>query len=129
MEQYHLKGARHSGRAVRVESLDFAQVSQNLDDAVKFISEGATYAQLKKKEWALGITQFVKEISDPCVDPMDPSVKWKKVTVADFEEGFGKFFSTKDMMALEAIYRDYHDLSKEELDAIVGKVKPVASAG
>lgn len=129
MEQYHLSGPRNSGRAVRVESLDYIAVSKNLDEAVKFVSENSTYGQLKKKEWMLGIAQFVKEVSDPCKDPFDPSVKWRKVTVADFEEGFSAFFNAKDMMMLEALYREYHDLTKEELDAITGKGKPVASAG
>lgn len=129
MEQFHLNGPRNSQRAVRVEALDYAEVNQNLDDAVKFMTENATSFQLKKKEWAIGIRQFVREISEPCKDPFDPNVKWRKVSVADFEEGVGKFFNVKDMMVLEQLYRDYHDLTKGELDAITGKAMPVASAG
>lgn len=126
MEQYHLTGNHHSGRAVRVKSLDDIAVGENLTNAAKLISPDATGIELKKREWSLGVKLFVVQISDPCEDPFALSVKWKKVTPMDFDEGLKKYFTAKDVMFLEGLYRDYHDISQADMDKIVGKVKVVS---
>lgn len=117
-----------SGRAVRVESLDDISVANYQSAAAKQLSGDFTYGEFKEKECTLGLKEFIKEISEPCTDPLDPKVKWTKVNLTHFEEGFSKYFTTKDMQVLKALYREFHDLSKDELDAITGKAIPVAES-
>lgn len=87
----------------------------------------AIYPELKKREWAIGIKQFIREMSEPCTDPLDPKVKWKKMDVSCYDEGLAKYFTVKDVLTIEAIYREYHDVTKDELDAITGKAIQVSA--
>lgn len=119
IKQYHLKGKHCSGRAVRVRALDDVQTADNLTAAARQAGTEAIYAEVKKAEWRIGITQFVIEVSEPCEDPS--TAKFRKVNVRDFEEGLSTFFTAKDVVILEAIYREFHELNSDELEAIVGK--------
>ncbi len=123
---YHLSGKRHSGRAIKVRALDETSTQDNLAAAAKFAGPETTVLELRQKESRMGVKQFVIGISDPCADPMAADVKWKKVTPADFDEGLGKYFTAKDIVVLEALYREYHDVTKDELDKITGKALPVS---
>lgn len=127
MDQYHLTGKRHSRRAVRVEELDDITHADNLAAAAKTLGPEASIIELKKMEWRMGLRMFIREISDPCDDPFDPGVKWKKLTVADFEDGMAKFFTTKDVAVLEAMYRDYHEIAADEIETIMGKGMSVSA--
>lgn len=127
-DQFHLNGKRCSGRAVRVQQLDDQAVADNLTAAAKTLGKDAIYAELKKLEWKMGIRQFVVAISDPCTDPFAADVKWRKVNASDFEDGLKTFFTAKDVMVLEALYREYHEVSTEELEIITGKGKAVSEA-
>ena len=126
VEQYHLKGPRHSGRAVRLKELSSSDVNENLTQAAKLVSKDASVLELRKAEYRLGIQRFVVEISDACADPLDPTVKWKKVDPASFTEGLDSFFTAKDVQILEALYREYHEVSQQSLDDIMGKAIPVS---
>lgn len=126
IEQYHLVGKRHSGRAVRVRELDDIAVTDNLSSAAKLLGPEATGLELKKREWAIGLKQFIVEMSEPCADPFAKDVKWRKVTPADFDGGLGEYFTVKDLVVLENVYREYHDVTKDELDKIMGNVKVVS---
>lgn len=127
LEQFHLTGKRHSGRAVRVEALDDVSVSENLTNAAKQVSGEATIVELRTIEKRLGLQLFIKEISEPTKNPLDPSLKWTKVNAASFEDGLSTFFTAKDVQVLEAIYRDFHEITKDELEMIMGKGMVVAS--
>lgn len=126
MDQYHLIGPRHSNRAVRVKELTSADASENLTQAAKLVSKDASVLELRKAEYRLGIQRFVVEISEPCADPLDPKVKWKKVDPASFTEGLDAFFTAKDVQVLEALYREYHEVTQQALEDIMGKAIPVA---
>lgn len=126
MEQYHLNGKRMSRRAVRVQELDPTDAEKNLTDAAKIVGKEATILELKKVEWRNGVKRFVVEVSDPCDNPMDPSVKWTKLKPGDLDDP-GAFFNTKDMMFLEALFREYHEISADEQDALMGKALPVSA--
>ena len=123
--QYHLKGKGFSGRAVRVRVLDPDEVSENLLAAAKLVGPQASIIELKKVEWRNGIKRMIQEISDPCVDPMSPDMKWKKNTAGMLDD-MGAIFTSKDVLALEAIYRDYHEVIPDEVEAIAGKAVPVS---
>lgn len=126
--QYHLKGKGHSGRAVRIESLPTHEVEDNLTSAAKLAGPEATGVQIKKIEWRNGVKLLVKSYTEPCENPMAEGVKWKKASVAAFdEEGLAKYFTAKDCAVLESLYRDYHEVTPAELEAIVGKPLPVSA--
>lgn len=123
MEQYHLKGKFHSGRAIRVKSLDETEVSKNLETAALLVGEKADMLTLKKAEFRSGARSFIRQISEPCEDPMKAT--FKKVTHADLAD-LSEYFTAKDMKVLEALWFQYHDLTKSELDDITGKALPVS---
>lgn len=91
----------------------------------KIVSKEASVMEFKKVEWRNGVKRMISEISDPCDDPFADGVKWKKVTLPQLED-LGTFFKAKDVQALEAIYRDYHEMVPSEIEAIVGKAVPVS---
>jgi hypothetical protein len=123
--QYHLKGKGFSGRAVRVRELDAIELEENLTAAAKMLSGDAQVLELKKVEWRNGIKRMVVEITDPCDDPLAEGVKWRKV-VPGMLDDLGAVFKGKDMMALEAIFREMHEVTPTELEAITGKALPVS---
>ncbi len=123
--QYHLKGRGFSGRAVRLRELDPIEVENNLTAAAKLVSSDASVIELKKVEWRNGVKLMITEYTDPCDDPFAEGVKWKKVAGGTLED-LGTYFKAKDVLALEALYREYHEVMPAELDAIVGKAVPVS---
>lgn len=123
--QYHLKGKGHSGRAVRVEALSPEDAEDMLTFAAKLAGDKATPIEIKKIEWRTGVKQFITKFTDPTEDPL--TATWKKATPGLFDDDMAKFFTAKDCQVLEALYRDYHEITQVELDAIVGKALPVAS--
>lgn len=123
--QYHLKGRGFSGRAVRLRELDPMEVEANLTATAKLVGPEATIVELKKVEWRNGVKLMVAQMTDPCDDPFVEGVKWKKITGGMLDD-LGTYFKAKDILALEAIYREYHEVVPAELEAITGKAVPVS---
>ncbi len=123
--QYHLKGKGHSGRAVRVEALPPHEAEDMLTSAAKLAGPEAGPLQIKKIEWRNGSKAFIKSYTDSCEDPLAEGVKWKKPTPGQFDE-MASYFTSKDCQVLEALYRDYHEVTQVELEAITGKALPVS---
>lgn len=124
--QYHLKGKGHSGRGVRIVSLPAHEVEDGLTNAAKLAGAEATPIEIKKVEWRNGVKSFIRAFTEPCENPLAEGVVWKKASVQMFEEGLAKFFTAKDCAVLESLFRDYHEVTQAELDAIVGKPLPVS---
>lgn len=103
-----------------MESLDSDQAESNLIGAARLCGPEATGIEIKKREWRNGIKLFIYEYSGPCTDPTATDVKWKKPSPGDFDS-LGKYFTAKDIQALEAVFRDYHEVMPSELEAITGK--------
>lgn len=124
--QYHLKGKGHSGRAVRVEALPSHEVEANLTGAAKLAGPDGTGLEIKKIEWRNGTKIFIKSYTDPCENPLAEGVKWKKPAPGQFDE-MHVYFTAKDCQVLEALYREYHEVTQEELESITGKPLPVSA--
>jgi len=125
--QYHLKGKGHSGRAIRIGALLSHEVEDNLVAAAKLAGTEATPVEIKKIEWRNGVKLFIRSFTEPCENPLAEDVKWKKSSVAIFDdEGLAKYFTAKDCQVLESLYREYHEVTQKELDDIVGKPLPVS---
>jgi hypothetical protein len=125
-EQYHLKGKRMSGRGVRVTMLDPSAHAAVLEEATKMVAADAKVIELKKKEWRIGAKQFITEYTEPCEDHTSPDVKWIKAAPGTMDERFSELFTAKDAAFLENQYRELHEISEAEVEAIAGKALPVS---
>lgn len=121
--QIHLKGKHHSGRGVRYVALDPDAHEAVLVGAAKVVSPEATILELKKIEWRNGVKCFVVEVTEPTEDPL--TAKWRKVTPGDLED-LSQYFTAKDVVVLQALYRELHEVDPAEVEAIVGKALPVS---
>ena len=68
---------------------------------------------------------MISAYTDACTDPLAADLKWKTPKPGDFDE-FGKYFTPKDVAVMEAIFREFHEVTDEELKAITGKALPVS---
>lgn len=126
--QYHLKGKGFSGRAVRLKELSPSEVEANLTSTAKTLSGDASIIELKKSEWRNGVKLMIVSFTEPCEDPFAEGVKWRKATGGMLED-LGEYFKAKDVLALEAVYREFHEVIPSELEAITGKALPFQSEG
>lgn len=123
----HLIGKYHSKRVVHVKMLDALDVEDNLTTAAKLVGKDATGFDVKKAEWRNGVKRFIVAVSEPTdVDSVD--LKMRKVTVQDLDQSFGDLFTAKDQQVLEQTYRDFHEVSLDEIEAISGKARVVSEA-
>ncbi len=126
IQAVHLKGKYHSGRVVHVKMLDSAEIEDNQLQSGKLLDkDNASYYDLKKIEWKNGLRRFVIAVSDP-VTEMTKETKVRKVTPMDLDASFAEFFTSKDAKVLEQMYRDYHEVSQEEIENIAGKALTVS---
>lgn len=128
-ELVHLNSLRCSGRAVRFVPLDPAELEEVQMLASKEIDERSSFIDLKRAEWKYGVAQMIKEVSvqaDPSMDPNGADIKWRKVTPAILDSEYKSLFTAKDHQLLVVLYRQYHDVSDEEIKAIAGKVQTVS---
>lgn len=123
--QYHLSGKGFSKRGVRVRELSPEENEGNLLGAAKLVSADATIIDLKSVEWRNGVKLFIVSYTDPCEDPTAASVKWYKPKPGEFEE-LSKLFTAKDVEVLKVIFKELHEVSRDEVDAIRGKALPVS---
>lgn len=126
LQQVHLTGKWHSKRVVHVKMLDAFEVEDNLMQAAKLLGKNAEFLEIKKTEWRNGVKRFIVAVSEPVENAADAKVR--PVNIADLDATFTELFTAKDQQVLEAMYRDFHEASVDEVDAIVGKALPVASA-
>ncbi len=126
LTQYHLKGKGHNGRAVQLEPLDPDDAENCLTMAAKLAGTEATPIEIKKTEWRTGSKLFIKKYTEPTENPLAPDTKWLTPKVGQFDHDMAKYFSAKDCQVLEAIYREYHEVTQAELEAIMGKALPVS---
>ncbi len=124
-EQIHLKGKRMSGRGVRVRMLEPHEHGGILEAATKLVDNSAKIIELKKKEWRLGVKAFIVEFTAPC-EEITKDTKWTKADPAEMDAQFDKIFAAKDVAVLEHMYREFHEVSEAEVEAIAGKALPVS---
>lgn len=96
-------------------------------DAAKSLDASATAYEHAKRSWREGVKFMVVQFSAPTEDPLDPALRWTDSTPEVLVE-IGKYFTTKDIAILEKIFRDWHEVSDKDADAIAGKALPVSGA-
>jgi hypothetical protein len=126
-ELVHLNATKCSGRAVRFVPLTPSEHEAVQMLATKEIDPTQSMIDLRRLEWKYGVHQMIKQVSvESVADPNGADVKWKKVTPAILDETFNSLFTAKDHQLLTALYRQYHDVTEEELKMISGKVQTVS---
>jgi len=123
--QLHLKGTGLSGRVVRYKTLSAGEVDQLTLDAAKSIGEAGTFLELRKAEWREGTRRMLVGVSEP-VDTME-GVKVRKVQPVDLDgDNYDDLFTPRDHSVLVGLYRALHEVTQEEITAIMGKALPVS---
>jgi len=131
MDQFLLNSKRCSGRGVRIRSLSPDEHDKLMFEAAKLVGPDATFLELKKIEWRMGVKKMLCEVTEKGGyksedELLKDGVKWKKVTVQFLDESFDDMFNAKDVGILQAIYRELHEVNDKEIDAIMGKALPVS---
>lgn len=125
IQQIHLIGKYHSKRVVQVRMLDSFEVEDNLTSAAKMLGKGVEYFEVKKAEWRNGVKKFIVAYSAP-MDKAEGDIKFTKADQGTMDGEYTKLFTSKDTQVLEGVYRDFHEVSQEDIDAIMGKALPVS---
>ncbi|HEY3821829.1 MAG TPA: hypothetical protein VGL81_31905 [Polyangiaceae bacterium] len=123
------KAPQHSGRGVRFELLsptdrDAALLSAAMiagDDKIKL-------ALLRQRE---GVKRMLRAVTKRNglteADLLDPKTEWMPVTHALLESDYDKLFTCRDDEVLAWFYREYHEPSAKDVEAIAKKVRTVSS--
>jgi hypothetical protein len=119
-----------SGRGIRFKALGPSDHEKLSLDAAILVGGDATMLTLKRTEWAMGVKRMLTEVT---VEGgynqetlLGPDVKWKKVTLQDVDGSYDKWFNAKDHGVLTELFRQYHEVSMDDLKAISGKVLAVS---
>jgi hypothetical protein len=122
---------RHSGRGIRFEIIPPDERDQMLHSvAVLAGSDANKLSILRQREGVKRMLRAVTRdghLTEEQVFAL-PESGWMKVdeqVLAD-DEAYKKLFTTRDDELLCWLYRDYHEISKADVDAIAGKVRTVS---
>lgn len=130
VKQFVLSAKGCSGRGVRMRILDYSQRSQIAAEAAREVGKDATPAEWVAKETVDGIIATVLQITEAtgfkkAADLVGDAVKWKKVSADDLTAHLTDYFNVKDLGALDAAFRRYHDVTVKEIDDILGEAQDV----
>jgi hypothetical protein len=128
MHQVFLDGKNCSGRGVRFRDLDPTEVEQITIDAGKGLTTDASMLELRKTEWRLGSRRMITAVTEgKALKEADlPTAKWIDVNEQYLDAHYTSLFTAKDNALLTALYREYHEINEDELDAISKKVLTVS---
>lgn len=119
-----------NGRGIRFSMLSATDSDELVSSAIKLLGETSTMAELRTKVGELGIKQMLSAVTEKAglkdVDLLNPDTKWKLVNVEDLDANYNKYFNAKTHKVLGHLYNEYHEVGKDEADAIVKKVQEVA---
>ncbi len=116
------------GRGVQFKLLTPSEIGKVSQNAAKIVGTDATIIDLKKMEWLLGVKAMLcaVTVAKGLKTIVGKDIKWKELNAMDIDMEYDKLFGGKDSQVLEAVYRQYHEVSQSEVDAIVGKALPVS---
>ena len=120
-----------SGRGVRFKVLDPYEHDAITLDAAKVVGMEGTMIELRKLEWKMGVKRMIVAVTKDggykdTDDLISKEAAWRKMTVKDLDEEYNKLFTAKDDQFLCAMFRQYHEVSEDELQAISGKARTVS---
>ncbi len=115
-----------SGRGVRLRTLSLAEKDDAERCAAKEIEQDTTNGMYNRVRAREGITRCITEVTKEREIADPGAASWVKVTQQDLGgDGRAKLslddlFTPKDLDVLHGWYRDNHDASQADLDAITG---------
>lgn len=130
-KQFHLNGNGFSGRGVRLRQLEPQEIDTAFRSAAKTAGTEATLADIRVLEQHECVLRMIVEVTEKAgLDTLD-GAKWRKPTVQELEDDagpmrFGRLFTAKDTALIRRLYRDWHQLSEAEIEAIAGKAQEVS---
>ena len=124
------KAPQTSGRGVRIQLLSPTERNQALLSAAMLAGEDkAKLALLRQLE---GVKRMLRMVTkkpghtDEALLTL-PENEWMTVTHQGLESDYAELFTAKDDEILAWFYREYHEPSQKEVDAIAGKVRTVST--
>lgn len=124
------KPPQTSGRGVRIQLLSPSERNQGLLSAAMLAGEDkAKLALLRQLEGVKRMLRAVtkrKGLTDEELLTL-PENEWMTVTHQGLESDYAELFTAKDDEILSWFYREYHEPSQKEVDAIAGKVRTVST--
>jgi hypothetical protein len=123
------KTPQHSGRGVRFEMLSPTDRDAALVSAAMLA--GGDKIKLTLFRQREGVKRMLRSVTKrKGLSPealVDPETEWMPVDHALLESDYDKLFTCRDDEVLAWFYRQYHEPSAEEVEAIAKKVRPVSS--
>jgi hypothetical protein len=134
--QIFLNAPNCSGRGVRLRALTPTQVDALLERAATLVGKDATVLDVKLAEWREGVKEMLVAVTKAgaLTDPnalQDPATAWEPLDTRKIEtvDGWGMdaLFTARDMNFLIEVYKRFHEVTKDEIEAIVGKAVKVSA--
>lgn len=125
MKQFHLNAKNCSGRGVRVEFLDPSQCESLLVANAKLLGPEGTMVDLQVAAQRDGVRLMIREVTVDAGLSELGGAKWKSVSLADKPEEYKSYFNAKDDKILTRLYREFHEVTEDEVAAISGKALEV----
>ncbi len=124
------RAPQHTGRGVRFELLSPTERDAALVSAAMLAGEDKIkLALLRQRE---GVKRMLRAVTKKKglaeADLLDPKTEWMPVTHALLESDYDKLFTTRDDEVLAWFYREYHEPSAKDVEAIAKKARTVSSA-
>lgn len=120
-----------SGRGVRVVELLASEKDKVMRDSAALVGKDASMMDFKLEEIRNGICSMVKEITSvktyKTADELNADdVKWQSLSKMDVVDNYDEYFSAKDDLVLSSLYRRFHEVSSDDIEAIAGKAQKVS---
>lgn len=135
MKQILLNAKECSGRGVRLRLLTLEERSHVLETAAREVGGEGTMAQFRLREGLDGVCSMVVGLTEKAgfktreeLVAAGDAAGWKKVTFQELADNSAKYFTSKDMAALQASFRKLHDVNEKEVDDILGEAQDVTEA-
>jgi hypothetical protein len=123
------KAPQHSGRGVRFELLSPTERDAAIVSAAMLAGEDKIkLALLRQRE---GVKRMVRAVTKRTglteADLLNTKTEWMPVSHALLESDYDKLFTCRDDEVLAWFYREYHEPSPKEVEAIAKKARAVRS--
>lgn len=124
-----------SGTGVRFRLLTPVEHDAALTDAATAAGVGATVLAIRTSQMRESLKRMLHSCTRKKVASMEELAQLKDTDWVPLNQGllqlpgefqYDKLFSSKDDGALGMLYSRYHELTRDEAEAIVGKVQPVS---
>lgn len=120
-----------SGRGARLVELLPSEKDKVMRDSASLVGKDASMMDFKLEEIRNGVCTMIKELTTTkghksSDELRAEGIKWREVSKMDIVDNYDEYFTAKDDLVLSSLYRRFHEVSMDEIDAIAGKVQKVS---